>query len=152
MRPRISIAFILFVSARLTLADVYDVRYGTFESPPGFTFKHTGTIDSFMGTLTRAVDGFTITFDVGAMAGTHMGEFRQHDCTFYRVHRINGIPTFTGIQGTAHGQKITTSIYDPKSLAAPAPANFWADITKDSDIAEFLLIVSSYKSTTKEHP
>ena len=134
----------------MTLADVYDVRYGTFESPPGFTFKHTGTIDSFMGTLTRAVDGFTITFDVGAMAGTHMGEFRQHDCTFYRVHRINGIPAFTGIQRSASGQKITTTICDPKR--PEAPANFWAEITKDSDIAEFLLIVSTYTPKIKEHP
>jgi hypothetical protein len=151
MRSRRTIAFILFVSARLAAAGVCDVRYGTFESPAGFTFQHTGTIDSFRGTLTRTADGFTIAFDVGLMAGTHMGAFREHDCTFYQIHRINGIPAFTGIQSTAHGQRITTSIFDPKSLGNPAPANFWADITRDSDIAEFLLIVSTYRSSTKEH-
>jgi hypothetical protein len=151
MRTRKTIAFILVLSVRMAAADIWDVRYGTFESPAGFTFQHTGTIDSFMGTLTRTADGFTITFDIGLMAGTHMGEFRQHDCTFYRMHRINGISAFTGIESTAHGQRITTSIYESKSRRNPAPANFWADITKDSDIAEFLLIVSSYRSNTKEH-
>jgi len=48
---------------------IYDVRYGTFEAPDDFAFKHTGTIDSFMGTLTRKSDGFTISFDIGYMAG-----------------------------------------------------------------------------------
>ncbi len=144
------IAFFIFVIAHTAIADTCDVGYGTFEAPKGFSFQHTGTKDSFMGTLTRNPDGFTITFDIGHMAGTHMGESRQGDCTFYRAHRINGIPAFTGIQRSGSGQKITTTIYDSKR--PEAPANFWAEVTKDSDIAEFLLIVSTYTPKTKEHP
>ena len=143
-------AFLILLIGHAATADVCDVRYGTFEAPEGFTFRHTGTKDSFKGTLTRTPDGFTITFDIGHMAGTHMGESRQGDCTFYRAHRINGIPAFTGIQRSASGRKITTTIYDPKRTEAPA--NFWAEITKDSDIAEFLLIVSTYTPKTKEPP
>ena len=144
------LAFVIFVIARGATADICDARYGTFETPAGFTFQHTGTIDSFRGTLTRKADGFTITFDIGAMASTHMGDTRQKDCIFYRAHRINGIPAFTGIQPSGGGHKITTTIYDPKRHQAPA--NFWAEITKDSDIAEFLLIVSTYMPKAKEYP
>jgi hypothetical protein len=118
--------------------------YGTVEAPDDFIFKHTGTKDSFMGTLTRKADGFTITFDVGFMAGTHMSDSKQSKCKFYRRHRIGGLPAATGIESVAAEQRITTTIdYDPKNKRAPA--NFWADVRKDSDVAEFMLIVTTYK-------
>ena len=50
----------------------YDVGYGSFDAPDDFIFKHTGTLDSFRGTLTRKSDGFTISFDIGLMAGIHI--------------------------------------------------------------------------------
>ena len=149
-RRRPIAAFIIIALTPMATAQVYDVRYGTFEAPAGFHFEHTGTLDSFRGKLTREADGFTITFDIGAMAGTHMGDIRQHDCTFYRAHRINGIPAFTGIQRAGSGRKITTTIYDAKRFQDPA--NFWAEIANDRDITDFLLIVLSYKPKTKEHP
>ncbi len=107
-------------------------------------------MDSFRGTLTRKLDGFKISFDIGPMAGTAMGEARRRDCTFYRAHTINTVPAFTGIQRSGNAVKITTSIYDPAHLASPAPANFWAEVSGEADIAEFLLIVSSYTSRVKE--
>ena len=145
-------AFVMIALTHMATAEVYDVRYGTFEAPAGFHFEHTGTLDSFRGSLTREADGFTISFDIGSMAGTHMGESRQRDCTFYRSHRVSGIPAFTGIQRASAGMKITTSIYDPAHPGTPAPANFWADIKSESDIADFLLIVSTYMPKNKEHP
>jgi hypothetical protein len=150
MRRLAIVAFLFCLVAGAAAAEICDVGYGSFEIPEGFNFKRTGTIDSFMGTLTRSGDGFTIAFDIGHMAGTHMGESHKQDCTFYQVHRINDIPAFTGIQPSASGRKITTTIYDRKR--PEAPANFWAEITKDSDIAEFLLIVSTYTPKIKDHP
>ena len=77
-----------------------------------------------------------------------MGKSQQRDCTFFRAHQVSGITAYTGIQHSDGGQKITTTIYDPK--LRQAQANFWADITKDSDIAEFLLIVSTYVPKTRD--
>jgi hypothetical protein len=126
------------------LAETQDVGCGTFESTEDFVFKRTGTKDSFMGTLTRKTDGFTINFDVGLMAGVHVSDSNKAKCIFYRRHSIGGRPASTGIERIADGQRITTTIdYDSKTQHAPA--NFWADIRKDSDIAEFLLIVTTYK-------
>ena len=150
MRAFRVVVLLTLVSMSMAAADVHDVGYGTFEAPAEFSFQRTGTIDSFRGTLTRKGDGFKISFDIGLMAGTAMGEFRKHDCTFYRAHRINGTPAFTGIQRSGSGVKITTTIYDPAHVESPPAANFWADITSDSDIAEFLLVVSSYESRVKE--
>ena len=133
-----------------------------------------------MGTLTRKSDGFTISFDIGYMAGVHMSESQQEKCVFYRTHKINDNFAFTGIERTNGTQTIKTTIYDQhergrllheetrtllnlpekerdqkaRQLNAKyaqlnqdkrAPANFWAEVKHDSDIAEFLLIVCSYK-------
>ena len=49
-----------------------------------------------------------------------------------------------GIQPITNGQRIAISIGDVVSLQQ-SPANFWADIRKDSDIAEFMLIVTTFK-------
>ena len=145
MRTRETIAFILVLSVRMAAADAWDVRYGTFESPAGFTFQHTGTIDSFRGTLSRKSDGFTISFDIGYMAGLHMSESHRAKCVFYRTHKINGNLASTGIERVGDTQTITTTIYDQLANNKQAPANFWAAVKRDSDVAEFLLIVSSYK-------
>ena len=130
------------------IAATYDVGYGTITASEDFVFKHTGTADSFMGTLTRKTDGFTITFDVGKMAGTHMHEGKQAKCTFFRKHSIGELPATTGIENVSDGQRIVTTVdYDPKTQRDPA--NFWAVIRKDSDMAEFLLIVTTYKAKSK---
>ena len=135
-------------------AATHDVVYGTFEAPDDFVFKKTGTIDSFMGTLTRESDGFTIDFDIGGMAGTHMHPGKRDAAILFRTHKVNGNFAWTGIE-TKDGQKtITTTIYDagersqrrekiPKNPAAPA--NFWAVFKNETQLADFLLIVSTYQ-------
>jgi hypothetical protein len=168
------------VFAGFTGAATYDVEYGSFEAPEDFIFKHTGTLDSFRGTLTRKSDGFTISFDIGDMAGTRMYPSKQEKCTFFRTHTINGNFAWTGIERSEGKQTVGTTIYDHgersrrwgKEVSAthklpaeqrarkaqelnerhaqfpkkPAqPANFWADFTREADLAEFLLIVSTYK-------
>jgi hypothetical protein len=138
------IALMAISLARTALAETHDVGSGTFEASEDFVFKRTGTKDSFMGILTRKSDGFTITFDVGFMAGVHMSDSKKAKCTFYRRHSIGGIPASTGIEHVADGARITTSL-DYDSKIQRAPANFWADIRKDSDIAEFMVIVTTYK-------
>lgn len=179
MRPLI-LTVCITLCAGIARAASYDVGYGSFDAPDDFTFKHTGTIDSFRGTLTRKSDGFTIWFDIGHMAGTHMYPSKQETCSFFRTHTINGNFAWTGIE-RGHGKEtVSTTIYEhgersrrwgeevnatlklpaeqrdrkakernekhaqfPKN--PPAPANFWADFTREADLARFLLIVSTYK-------
>jgi hypothetical protein len=177
---RLIALFLAAFCAHEAIAATHDVGYGTFEAPDDFAFKHTGTIDSFRGTLTRKSDGFTISFDIGLMAGTHMSPSKKEKCVFYRTHKINDSFAFTGIERTNGTKTIATTIWDHLErsrvlgeetkamfkLPEPqreqtarqlheryeelkkdkqAPANFWAEIKGDSDMAEFLLLVSSYK-------
>jgi len=179
MRPLIITACITLFACFAKAAS-YDVRYGSFEAPDDFIFKHTGTLDSFRGTLTRKSDGFTISFDIGLMAGTHMYPYKQDKCTFFRTHTINGNFAWTGIERGDGKQTVSTTIYEHgersrrwgeeasalRKLPAeernrkaqelnerhaqfpknpPPPANFWADFTREADLAEFLLVVSTYK-------
>jgi hypothetical protein len=132
----------------------------TIEAPEDFVFKRTGTPDSFMGTLTRKSDGFTITFDVGWASGMIMHESRKAKRTYLRKHRIGGLSASTGIEDVVagqvfanvpEGQLIATTVNDDsKTKRDRDPANFWAPIRTNSDIADFLLIVSTYKSKPTE--
>ncbi len=130
------------------IAATYDVRYGTITAPDDFVFKHTGTIDSYKGTLIRKSDGFTIHFDIGLMAGAQMHDGKKANCSFFRQHSLGVLPANTGIEKVADDRRIATTIgFDPKNLHGPA--NFWAIIGKDSDVADFLLIVTTYQGKPK---
>ncbi len=127
------------------LAGTYDVGSGTFTASDEFVFKHTGTKDSFAGTLTRKSDGFTLYFDIGKMAGTQMHDGKKDQCTYFRKHSIGGLPVITGIEAIPDGKRIVTTVaYDPKTDLDPA--NFWVAIHKDTDIADFLLIATTYQA------
>lgn len=125
------------------LAETCDLVQGTIEVPDGYVFEK-GATDSILGKITRKSDGFTIRFDVGGMAGIHMHDGMKAQCTYYRTHQVNGLPAITGIESLPAGRKITISIGDALKLRE-SPANFWTDIRQDTDIADFLLIVTTYK-------
>jgi hypothetical protein len=120
--------------------------YGSFTIPDEFSFQRSGTVDSLKGEIKRKIDGFVVHFDLGFMAGTHMHSKLQSLCSYFREHTINGISAKSGIQSKDTDKMITTTIDDPKSGAAPA--NFWATVKSDADLADFFVIVSTYKSAT----
>ncbi len=154
---RTLILFLTIFFAQPSIGDTHDVSYGTIETPSDFSFKRTGTIDSFRGTLTRDSDSFEIFFDIGSMAGAHMTLSSKDKCVFYRTSKINGVFSYTGIEEIEGKTKITTTIWDfpelfrlrreghQRFMKIP-PANFWAYITDPKDLIEFMLIVSSYTS------
>src|SRR5437868_13339322 len=97
--------FLAAFCAHEAIAATHDVGYGSFEAPDDFVFKHTGTLDSFRGTLTRKSDGFTISFDIGLMAGTHMYPSKQDECTFFpRIRSTATLPGRASSAATANGQ------------------------------------------------
>ena len=104
MRPLIVPACITLFAGFAGAAS-YDVRYGSFEAPDDFVFKHTGTLDSFRGTLTRKSDGFTISFDIGLMAGAHMYPSKQDEALFFaRIRSTATLPGRASSAATANGQ------------------------------------------------
>lgn len=141
------IAVITLCLAVPSLAGIHDVGLGTFEAAEDFAFEK-GSTDSVLGKLTRKSDGFVIHFDVGGMAGLHMHDGEKAHCTFYRNIQVGGLPAALGIKPVANGQRIAISMGDLVKLRQSS-ANFWADIRNDSDIAEFMLIVTTFKLKPK---
>jgi hypothetical protein len=147
MKTLIAILFVLALFLPAVVAATHDVGQGTIEASDEFTFTKGGT-DSVLGTLTRKADGFTINFDVGGMAGIHMHDGNKAQCTFYRRHVVGNLSAATGIELVNGVRRISTSIGEIARLKQ-SPANFWADIRQDSDVAEFLLIVTSFRPKVK---
>lgn len=109
-----------------------------------------------MGTLTRKGDCFTISFDVGFVLLMH--ERSPAKLSYSRRHRIGALSAFTSIQQMAAGNSqelpegslIGTSIHDDsKPLSESVVANFWAPARTNADVAEFVLIASTYKLKAK---
>jgi hypothetical protein len=115
-----------------------DVSYGTLRAPEEYELRAGGT-DSFMGTLIRKSDGFTIHFDIGKMAGIHINAFNKDKFALFRVHTVGNTTAYTGIERANGKQTVVTTI-----SASAFPANFWADFTRDEDLLDFMLIVNSY--------
>lgn len=115
-----------------------DVSYGTLQVPEEYEL-HAGATNSLMGTLTRKSDGFTIHFDIGTMAGTHISMVNKDKFALFRVHTVGNNAAYTGIERANGSQTVVTTI-----SAGSFPANFWADFTRDEDLQEFTLIVNSY--------
>jgi hypothetical protein len=113
---------------------------GNLLVPENYSNKRTGTKDSEMGELTRP--GFLIGYDIGYMAGTHIAPLLFKEYRSYYNTSINGQNTWIGLKG----EKLVITIYDPaKGDQRAYPANFWAIVKDEKDVAEVLSIVFSYK-------
>lgn len=135
----------IFLAAAVTYADEQDLRHGTIDVPDGYKFFHDGTIDSFMGRLVRSDDNFTISFDIGMMAGIAVPRLGTLITpVFFRRHSINGIPAATEIRKTENGSLIVTTV-SYELTKGIEPANFRAKLSSQADVAEFLTIVGTYR-------
>lgn len=71
--------------------------------------------------------------------------------TYLKKHRVGDQSASTGIEEVADGQLIATTVnIDSKTERDRNAANIWAPVRTNSDVADFLLIVSTYKSKPKE--
>jgi hypothetical protein len=113
---------------------------GTIRVPENFTNKRTGTIDSERGELTGP--GLMIGYDIGFMAGTHIGPLQLKEYNSYFNTSVNGHNTWIGL----NKEKLVVTIYDPgKKEIASFPANFWATVKSENDVIEVLKIIFSYR-------
>ena len=114
---------------------------GEIVLPPQYSMRRTGTIDSDMGEISGP-QGFVVHFDIGYMAGTHMHERRKGECEWFLEHTISGQKAFTGMRRVEGSRRVTTTIMDQPLYS---PANFWAVVRSEKDLASFFAIVSTYK-------
>ena len=118
------------------------MRTGTIVLPQGYTHRPVNGTDSSPGSFVRAAGGFTVQYDIGGMAGNHMGAHRRAECTWYVEHRVEGRPAYTGMIVSEGRRRLVTTIMGEGRWSTPA--NFTADVSSERDVAEFMLIVGSY--------
>ena len=112
------------------------------EQPPGdiellYGYTHTRRkgIDSRVGDISKP-EGMTVRYDIGDMAGVNPGICAYlRDCLWYKKQIINGREVWLGL--SKEGQIFATF---PKENA-----NFYAQTKTPEDIADFLIMVLTYK-------
>jgi hypothetical protein len=134
---------LLLCQAAPAVAQRIEMHPGTVVLPQGYAHRPQQGRDSWPGSFVRADGGFTVHYDIGAMAGTHMGPHRRAECAWYVEHEVAGRPAWTGvIEHDGRRRIVTTIMDDPQGYMTPA--NFFAEVSGDRDVAEFMLIVASY--------
>ena len=124
-------------------AERVEMRTGTVVLPQGYIHRQLRGTDSSPGSFVRADGGFTVHYDIGGMAGTHMGPHRRAECTWFVEHQVDGHRAYTGMTESEGRRRIVTTIVgDTRGMLFPA--NFTADVRGERDVAEFMLIVGSY--------
>ncbi|HEU4561731.1 MAG TPA: hypothetical protein VFS20_28155 [Longimicrobium sp.] len=124
-----------------------EMRTGSVVLPRGYTHLTLRGTDSSPGSFVRAEGGFTVHYDIGGMAGTHMGPHRRAECTWLIEHRVDGRTAYTGMMESEGRRRIVTTIMGEGGRWS-FPANFTADVRGDRDVTEFMLIVGSYVART----
>jgi hypothetical protein len=135
---------------------------GHIELPSGFVVYVVPTLDFQAGEVVGP-DRFTLSFDIGHVAGTHMYEQleraaehpahehrrrpghvrgRKSECQWFLKHKVGGQAAFTGVIESNGSRQIVTTV-----ITAPSrtPANFSATVRSEKDVALFFTIVTTYR-------
>ena len=108
---------------------------GNIELFDGYTHIRRQGIDSSVGEISKP-NGITIRYDIGRMAGLFAGRcMATNECLWYKGQKINGREVWLSL--TKDGRIYATF---PKEYA-----NFWADTKSQEDIADFLIMILTYK-------
>ena len=108
---------------------------GDIELFDGYTHTPKRGIDSRVGEISKP-DGITIRYDIGRMAGLFAGRcMANNECLWYKGQKINGRDVWLSL--TKEGRVYATF---PKEYA-----NFWADTKSQENVADFLVMILTYK-------
>jgi hypothetical protein len=109
---------------------------GNIQLLSGYTHTRLQGTDTSVGEISKP-DGMTIQYDNGRLAGLYArGCWSKDACLWYKSQKINGREVWLGL--TKEGRIIATF---PKEFA-----NFYAQTKSPEDIADFLIMIMTYKA------
>lgn len=151
MRPLLILVLLLGGAAPLPAQQRAALQSGTVDLPPGFEVRSLRGTDSYPGTIVRADSGLVIHYDIGGMAGTRVTPLAQDAFLWMVEHRVNGYLAYTGLFEEEGRRWIATTVHrDGREPAFTLPANFTAEVRNERDVAEFILITSTYRPTGRD--
>lgn len=142
---RLLLTMLLLASASPIAAQRTELQTGTITLLPGFRLSMLEGVDSAPGRILRSDSSFVIHYDIGEMAGTLVSPERRGRYLWIIEHEVDGRRAYTALYQRHGKRRIATTIYGSGDEIWKLPANFVADVTRDQDIAEFLLIAGSYR-------
>jgi hypothetical protein len=134
------------------LCEEINLKVGTIQLLAGFSEKKTGTKDSRRGEISRDKPPLVIGYDIGRMAGLHMSPGEMKECVWFKEQTVNDGKYYIGME-KKDGNKILIISVIPKEgwsvahYVSSYPANFWATVRTEEDIADAILIATSYCPT-----
>ena len=128
MRPLLILILLLGGAAPLAAQQRAALQSGTVDLPPGFQVRSQRGTDSYPGMIVRA------------------------DAFLWMVeHRVSGYVAYTGLFEEEGRRWIATTIHgDDREPPFTLPANFTAEVRSERDVAEFILITSTYRPTGRD--
>lgn len=136
---------------------------GNIQLPAGYTYESRRGIDSHVGAIVRT-DGFTITHDIGRMAGNYADEyFPEHFENLKKQTHLNSAAIERQIKylqdqiewrqrQKVNGDDVMIVLLKDSKLIASfvnSNANFVAKVDSSDKIADFFLVVLTYQPSTK---
>ena len=117
---------------------------GTLALPAGFVLRELRGTESHPGRVLREDSSLVIHYDIGAMAGVHAHPSHRGTFVWLTEHTVDGRRAYTGMREQDGRRRMVTTILGESRDAMSLPANFEADVRDERDVAEFLLVVTSY--------
>lgn len=129
-----------------TSLKIIDLGNFSVSVPSQFKNKRTGTIDSDMGELSRR--NFTVFYDIGYMAGTHITDRNTRNSSYFTMGAYNGYKTYIGLRKEGDKDQLVITIWDPNEESS-MPANFWAYVKSEKDVKDMITIVMNFQPNKK---
>lgn len=136
-------AYVTLVPATFLLCGAIGFAQGPDKPPgsikllPGYTHQRLRGIDTQVGKISRK-DGLTIQYDIGVLAGNY-AEKQKEEAAWFKEQVING-------------QAVQVAFMKDKQLTVTftnGPANFFVTIKSEEDMADVLLMLSTYTPDKK---
>lgn len=140
---------VLLFWPRAAMSQRVPIRTGTISVPHGFAVHERRGTDSYPGTIVRSDSGLVIEYDIGAMAGARVHPSRRSDYVWVVEHEVAGHRAYTGLSSLGGRRRISTTILGDGREAWTLPANFSAEVRDERDVAQFALVVASYRASPR---
>jgi len=123
-----------------------DLGPATLTLLPGYSkrdeqWRH---FDSIAGAIISKSNQF-IGYDIGEMAGDYVNRKNEYKLIWQRDQMVNGNKARYVLAKFGEQTVLLVTIHSSDKKTLDAPANFAATITKDTDLAEALLILQTFR-------
>ena len=151
MKPGFLVALLVCSSlawpgmAQSQLARQADLGVATLTLLPGYSNKLGRGMDSIPGSISSKNARFVIGYDIGQMAGDYVARRNDYKFVWEQEQQVNGNKAKFVLAKSQGKAVLLVTIYRAGKPTFSSPANFSATIAKQTDLADALLMLQSFR-------